>query len=81
MTDQPTQPTKLADFKGHPPRVSVTKDAKDESDKMATKSLIELYTQDDGWHCPRCGEVFTDGDLAVSHLAEEINNALDKLGR
>lgn len=70
-----------SDFRGDPPRVKATKHAKDEADIFATKVLMDLYTQDDGFHCPRCGEVITDGDKAVSHLGEEINKALAKLGK
>ena len=72
---------KLTDFKGEAVRVSVTKEPKDEGDIEATKVLMDLYSDDEGFHCPRCGEVITNGDLAVAHLAMEINKALGQLGR
>jgi len=74
-------PTKLTDFKAKPPRVEVTREPKDEADIEATKALIELYTQPDGFHCPRCGVVIKNVDEAVYHLADEINKALAHLGR
>ena len=81
MAEQQTPPQKLTDFKGHPATVKATKERKDEADVLATKTLMELYNQEDGWHCPKCGVVITDGDLAVAHLADEINTALAHLGR
>ena len=74
-------PTGLADFKGKPPRVEVTREPKDEADILATKLLIEQYTQDDGFHCPVCGVVYKNPEEAVYHLAEEMNKALDYLSR
>ena len=81
MSEQSKSPPKLTDFKAKPPRVEVTRDSKDEADMAATKGLLELYTQPDGFHCPRCGVVITNVEEAVYHLAEEINKALDHLGR
>jgi uncharacterized C2H2 Zn-finger protein len=81
METQEKIPTGLADFKGKPPRVEVTREPKDEADILATKALIQQYTQDDGFHCPACGEVFKDPEKAVYHLAEEINKALDHLSQ
>lgn len=75
------QPTSLADFKGRPPRVEVTREPKDEADVLATKCLIQQYTQDDGFHCPACSLVIKDLEEAVYHLAEEMNKALDYLSR
>jgi len=71
---------KLTDFKGKPLSVEATRACKDEADIAATKGLLELYTQDDGFHCPRCGEVITNPEDAVNHMAEEINKALALLG-
>ena len=71
---------KLDDFKGQPPKVEVTREVKDEADRIATQSLLELYTQPDGFHCPRCGIVITNIDESVNHLSEEINKALAHLG-
>ncbi len=75
------KPTRLTDFKGKSPRVGITKHPKDEADVAATKVFMDLYTQDDGFHCPRCEVVITDGDKAVAHLAEEMNKALVHLGK
>jgi len=74
-------PTRLADFKGKPPRVEVTNQPKDDADIQATQGLIELYTQPDGFHCPRCGVVIKNAEEAVYHLAEEINASLALLGK
>ena len=81
MENRPKPPIKLTDFKGNPPRVEVSRDCKDEADIAATKGLLDLYTQPDGFHCPRCGVVITDIEEAVNHLAEEINKALAHLKR
>ena len=70
----------LKDFKGKLPKVEVTTEVKDEADKIATQGLLELYTQPDGFHCPRCGVVITNIEESVNHLAEEINKALAHLG-
>jgi len=75
------RPKSLASFKGKSPQVRVTKHPKNEADVAATKVLMDLYTQDDGFHCPRCGVVITNGDQAVAHLGEEINKALAQLGK
>lgn len=76
-----TPPTDLTDFKGKLPRVYVTREPKDEADVLATKALLQQYTQDDGFHCPICGVVIKNPEEAVNHLAEEINTALDKLAK
>ncbi|MBA7554003.1 hypothetical protein ES705_46613 [subsurface metagenome] len=74
-------PTSLADFKGNPPRVQVTKQPKDEGDRIATIALLNQYTQKDGFHCPRCGVIITKPEEAINHLAEEINKSLALLGK
>jgi len=79
MEQKPIPPVKITDFKGKPARVEATRDCKDEADIAATKGFLELYTQPDGFHCPRCGVVITNPEDAVYHLAEEINKALDHL--
>jgi len=81
MEQKKPEPTSLRDFKAKPTRVEVTRDSKDEADIAATKAMLDRYTQPDGFHCPRCGVVITDIEEAVNHLAEEINKALDHLGR
>ncbi len=79
MDNRGKEPKSLADFKSKPPRVTVTRQPEDEGDILATKALIEQYTQPDGFHCPRCGVVIKNPEEAVYHLAEEINKALDHL--
>jgi len=81
MNNRDKDPKSLADFKGKPPRVEVTREPKDEADILATKALIEQYTQPDGFHCPACGVVIKSPEEAVYHLADEINKAMDSLGR
>lgn len=71
----------LNDIKGKPPRIEATTEAIDEADRIATQGLIELYTQPDGFHCPRCPFTTTNVDEAVYHLAEEMNKALAHLSR
>lgn len=72
---------KLTDFKGKPPRVEVTRHPKDPADTLTTKAMISQYTQEDGFHCPACHAIIKDPEQAVYHLAEEINKAMEKLGR
>jgi len=79
MENRPRPPTKLTDFKGNPPRIEVRRDCTDEADISATKGLLDLYTQKDGFHCPRCEVVIKDIEEAVNHLAEEMNKALAHL--
>jgi len=81
MENRQKAPTRLADFKTNPPRVEVTKVPKDDADVAITNALIERYTQPDGFHCPRCGEIFTNAEKAVEHMADEINKALDLIGK
>jgi len=81
MQEPVKPPTRLTDFKGKPPRVEVTAKSKDEADIAITKAFIERYTDNDGFHCPRCPYTTTKPDEAVYHLAEEINKALDHLGK
>ncbi len=81
MVNPSQPPSTLKGFKGKSPMVRITKHPKDEADVLATKVLMDLYTQDDGFHCPRCGAVITDGDKAVAHLAEEINKGLAHISK
>ncbi len=81
MENRSKPPTSLADFKGKPPRVEVTREPKDEADVAATNSMLQLYTDKDGFHCPRCGVVITNREDAVYHLAEEINKSLELLDK
>ena len=81
MENRVKPPTSMDDFKGKPPRVSASKEGIDEADLEATRAMLQQYTQDDGFHCPRCGVVIVDPEEAIYHLAEEINKALDHLGK
>ncbi len=74
-------PTGLADFKGKPPRVEVTREPNDDADVAATRAFLDQYTDKDGFHCPRCPFTTTNIKDATYHLAEEINKALDHLSR
>lgn len=81
MEDAKLRPRKLSDFKGQPPAIEVTKHPKDHADTLATKVFMDLYSDENGFTCPRCGVVIKDGDKAVIHLAEEMNKALARLSR
>ena len=71
----------MRDFKGKSVSIEATRACKDEADIAATRGLLELYTQDDGFHCPRCNLVITNPEEAVYHLAEEMNKALAHLAK
>lgn len=79
MEKPATEPTKLTDFRGQPPRVTPTQQPKDPGDLEATRSLILTYSKHDGFHCPVCGVVIKDPNQAVIHLGEEINKAMEKI--
>jgi len=81
MQNREAAKSKLTDFKGKPTGIEVSRDCQDEADIHATKAFLELYTQPDGFHCPRCGVVITNAEKAVYHLAEEMNKALAHLSR
>lgn len=76
MKKEKKEPKKLADFKGKLPRVVADRQPKDEADMIATNALIERYTNETGFHCPRCPFTTTDREEAVYHLEMEINKAL-----
>lgn len=81
MVNPKRRPPKLADFKGRQPVVKATKKPIDPGDWDATSALVDSYTQEDGFHCPRCPFTTTDPNEAVRHLAGEINKALDALAK
>ncbi len=81
MTNRKRPPSRPLDGKGKSPSVIPTKKPKDEADREATKVLMDLYSDEEGFHCPKCGVTITNGDKAVLHLAEEINKALAHLKR
>jgi len=51
----------------------------DPRDAQITKALLDAYQQDDGWHCPKCGQVFTDPTPFAQHLIDELNRGLATL--
>lgn len=61
------QPLKLA--KGQP----------DPRDAQTTQALLAAYQQDDGWHCPKCRQVFTEPTPFAQHLIDEFNRGLAAL--
>jgi len=81
MVSPEKPPDNLSDFKGQPLRVTPTRTPKDPGDLEATRALILAYSDKDGFHCPRCGVTITNPDEAVEHLGEEINKALEQLGK
>ncbi|GAH77585.1 unnamed protein product [marine sediment metagenome] len=81
MENYKFRPSKLSDFKGHAPSIQVTKHPKDPADALATKVFMVSFSDLNGFTCPKCGLVFTDGDKAVIHLAEEMNKSLARLMR
>lgn len=81
MSTQEPVPPKLTDFPGQPLGVRVSTEAKDEGDRTATLALLNHFTQQEGFHCPRCGVVIKNPEEAINHLAEEINKSLASLGK
>lgn len=80
MENRAKPPISQPDFKGNPPRVRFTREPKDEADVIATRALIEQYTNQTGFHCPRCPFTTTDPEEAMLHMEEEINKTLAWLG-
>lgn len=60
-------------------RLSVAKENPSQADIQATKLLLDYYKREDGWHCPRCSQVFNDPHSFAEHIAEEFNKALESL--
>lgn len=48
-------------------------------DGNATVALLQAYSDDNGFHCPRCGATITNPNYAIEHLAQEINASFAKL--
>lgn len=71
----------LGDIKGMSIKVAVTKEQADNADIYATSQLLEVYTEEGLFSCPRCPFTTTDQEKAVNHLAEEINKALTHIGK
>jgi len=57
------------------PNPTRTSDQQTQSDTQATQLLLDFYRQDDGWHCPRCQQVFIDPTAFAQHLQEEIRKS------
>jgi len=81
MKKEDKPPAKITDFKGRSPRISVTTTPDDVADIDATNLLLQQYTDKDGFHCPMCPFTTSNREEAVYHLAEELNKALDYIGR
>jgi len=64
-----------------PLRVRPTTAPDNPGDLDATRALIEFYSDQDGFHCPRCHAVIQDITEAVYHLGDEINQAFAQLGK
>jgi len=66
---------------GEYPSVRLTRDGKNvsEADEAATRAFLDAAHQPDGWHCPRCPQVFKDPEKFLEHLTTEINKAVDAL--
>ncbi len=69
------KPRSSSDIKATQPRVSICRESGHEADAAGTRALLDAYTKEDGFHCPRCGAVITNPDKAIEHLADEINRA------
>jgi len=48
----------------------------DPADAQATQLLLISYQRPDGWHCPRCQQVFTDPTIFAQHLIDEYNRGV-----
>ena len=48
----------------------------DPADAQATQLLLISYQRPDGWHCPRCQQVFTDPTTFAQHLIDEYNRGV-----
>jgi hypothetical protein len=81
MTNNQPPPNKPQPSVNKPIRVTPTYNTQNTADLEATRGLIAMYTDKDGFHCPKCGMTTTDPQEAVLHLAEEINSALDVISQ
>jgi hypothetical protein len=62
-----------------PARVRVIPLEEGTADTLATRLLLDAYSDDGGFHCPVCHITITEPNEAVEHLAEEVNAAMLKL--
>lgn len=61
--------------------LTLTHDQENKLDAQATKAIMDTYQQDDGWHCPRCSDLFTDPDHFAQHMIQELNAAMAELAQ
>lgn len=59
--------------------LELAKGQPDPRDAQITKALLDAYKRDDGWHCPKCGQVFTKPTPFAQHLIDELNRGLSAL--
>jgi len=59
--------------------LELAKGQPDPRDARTTEALLAAYQRDDGWHCPRCGQVFTEPTPFAQHLTDELNRGLSAL--
>lgn len=62
-----------------PPRVKLVRHDAGTPDANATIALLQAYSDDTGFHCPKCGQTITNPNYAIEHLAKEINASFDNL--
>jgi len=61
--------------------LTLSHDQTNQPDAQATKMLMDAYHQDDGWHCPRCEQVFTNPDEFAQHLIDEFAAGMAALAK
>jgi len=59
--------------------LELAKDQPDPRDTHTTQALLDAYKRDDGWHCPKCGQPFTEPTTFAQHLIDELNRGLSAL--
>lgn len=64
-----------------PARVYAVPTRKESPDVTATMLLLQVYTDEKGFHCPKCGIIIPAMEQAVEHMAKEINTGLDSLAK
>ncbi|MBA7708853.1 hypothetical protein ES703_117757 [subsurface metagenome] len=64
-----------------PTPLTLTHDQENKLDAQATKAIMDAYQQADGWHCPRCTQIFTDPDAFAQHIIDEANAAFAELAQ
>lgn len=62
------------------PIVVVTREGGNEGDRLTTQQLLEASRQGDGYKCLRCTFETPDPEAMIDHLAEEINQAMLRIG-